>query len=180
MATVEFPVMGRDMEIYEDSSAPFFTSPSAETTTGIFAAVNGLVRVNGTNVGVVTGVTMQLNLNPTGDPVVGQNFVPEIFLGRANLTGQITAEFEDADLIGNFKDEDEISILLYLTTTSDADSPAVTILLPRIKFSDADAPAQGEAGQTITLPFQALKYVGSTVGVPQTTIQIVDTEVPNS
>lgn len=180
MATVEFPVMGRDMEIYEDSEAPFFTSPAAETTTGIFAAVNGLIRVNGVNVGVVTGVTMSLNLNPSSDAVVGQNFVPEIFLGRANLTGQITADFQDADLIQNFTDEDEISVLLYLTTTSDAASPACTIFLPRIKFSDADVPAQGEAAQTLTLPFQALKYVGNGAGIENTTIQICDTEVTGS
>jgi hypothetical protein len=177
LGTIEIPVMGRDEVPFSGASAPFFTTPTAETTTGIFAAVNGLIQVNGTTRGVVTGLNVQMDLSPSSDAVVGQNFVPEIFLGRANVTGQLTAMFEDVDLINNFVDEDEISILAYLTTSNDDAPAANTIFLPRVKFSDADPQTQGEGGQTITLPFQALKYGGSTAGVDQTTIQIVDTEI---
>lgn len=177
LSTIEFPIMGRDMDVLEDGAAPYFTSPAAETTTGILAAVNGLLRVNGETVGVVTGLNIQMDLSPSSDPVVGQDFVPEIFLGRANVTGQVTAMFEDGDLIGNFTEEDEISIMAYLTTTNAPDSPAMTVLLPRIKFSDADVATSGEGGQSITMPFQALKYTGTAAGIDQTTIQIVDTEV---
>jgi len=176
MSTIEFPVMGRNMQLLEDAAAPFFTSPVSETTTGIFAAVNGLVRVNGVNQGVVTGINIQMDLSPSSDPVVGQNFIPEVFLGRANVTGQMTAFFQDGDLVNAFTDEDEISVLLYLTTESDPATPAMTILLPRIKFSDADVATSGEGGQSVTLPFQALKGVGA-AGVDATTIQIVDTQI---
>jgi hypothetical protein len=176
LSTIEFPLMGRNMVVLEDSDAPYFTSPTAETTTGILAAVNGLLRVNGATVGVVTGLNIQMTLSPSSDPVVGQDVVPEIFLGRANVTGQITANLQDGALIGNFTDEDEVSVLAYLTTANADSTPAMTVLLPRIKFSDADVATSGEGGQTITMPFQALKYVGSDPGVDQTTIQIVDTE----
>jgi hypothetical protein len=176
MSTIEFPVMGRNMQVLEDAAAPYFTAPAAETTTGIFAAVNGLVRVNGVTQGVVTGVNIQMDLSPSSDAVVGQNFVPEIFLGRANCTGQLTAFFQDGDLIGAFTDEDEISILLYLTTESDPATPAMTVFLPRIKFSDADVATSGEGGQAVTLPFQALKGSGG-IGIDGTTIQIVDTQI---
>lgn len=176
MSTIEFPVMGRNMQVLETSAAPYFTSPAAETTTGIFAAVNGLVRVNGVNQGVITGVNIQMDLSPSSDPVVGQNFVPEVFLGRANVTGQVTAFFQDGALVKAFTDEDEISILLYLTTESDPDTPALTILLPRVKFSDADVATSGEGGQAITMPFQALKFTGAP-GIDATTIQIVDTQI---
>lgn len=177
MAMVDFNVMGRGMEVYEDSGAPFFTSPAAATTTGIFAAVNGLLRVNGSVEGVVTGLNIGMALNPTGPAVVGQNFPPEIFLGRANVTGQVTALLEDADLINNFVDEDEIDILAFLTTTNAEDSPAVSIYLPRVKFGGADVQTEGETEQIVTLPFTALKStaVESTTGKPETTIQIVDT-----
>ncbi|WP_296741440.1 phage tail tube protein [Mesorhizobium sp.] len=176
MSTIEFPVMGRNMQVLQDTAAPYFTSPAAETSTGIFAAVNGLVRVNGVTQGVVTGVNIQMDLSPSSDAVVGQNFVPEVFLGRANVTGQMTAFFQDGDLVGAFTDEDEVSVLLYLTTESDPDTPAMTIFLPRIKFSDADVATSGEGGQSITLPFQALKSAGAP-GIDGTTIQIVDTQI---
>jgi hypothetical protein len=87
MATIEIPVMGRYMELYSAGSAPFFTSPTAAGTTGIFAAVNGLLQVGGSTVGVVTGLDINMNLNPSSQAVVGQNFAPEIFLGPANVTG---------------------------------------------------------------------------------------------
>lgn len=176
MGTIEIPMMGRDMEVYSGTDAPFFVSPTAETSTGIVAAVNGLLRVGGSTVGVVTGMNVQLNLNASADGVVGQNFVPEIFLGRANVTGQLTAFFEDETLINDFINESEISVLAYLTTSNDAAAQAMSIYLPRVKLSDADLQMQGEAGQSITLPFQALKADGSTAGDEATTIFIADTE----
>lgn len=178
MATVEVPMMGRDMEIYSGASAPFYTSPTAATTTGIFAAVNGLLQVGGSTVGVVTGLDISMNLSPSSDAVVGQNFVPEIFLGRANITGTMTAFFQDSTLIADFKNETEVSILAYLTTTSAANSPAVSIYLPRLKFGDGNVSDAGEGGQQITMPWQALlgTGVGATNGSEGTSVRIVDTE----
>jgi hypothetical protein len=176
MGTIEVPVMGRDMEVYTGASAPFYTSPSAATTTGCIAAVNGLLRVGGSTVGVVTGLNIDMNLNPSSDAVVGQNFVPEIFLGRANVTGQMTAFLQDEVLLNDFKNETEISVLAYLTTSSAVASPAISIYLPRIKLGDADIATSGEGGQSIQLPFQALKADGTTAGDVATTIRIVDTE----
>jgi hypothetical protein len=176
MGTIEVPVMGRDMEIYSAGDAPFYTSPTDATTTGCIAAVNGLLRVGGSTVGVVTGLNVNFNLNPSSDAVVGQDFVPEIFLGRANVTGQMTAFLQDATFLDYFKDEEEISVLAYLTTSSAAASPAMTIYLPRVKLGDADIATSGEGGQGITMPFQALKADGTNAGDDATTIRIVDTE----
>jgi len=179
MSTVDFNFMGRDMETASGGSSPFFTSPTAATTSGIMAAVNGLLLVQSTAVGVVTGLNMQMNLNPTSDAVVGQSYVPEIFLGRANVTGQVTALFEDATMINYFKNETEVSILAYLTATSAVDSPAMTLFLPRVKFGGADVQMSGEGSQPITMPFQALLYNGTeaTTGIAATTFQMCDTLV---
>jgi len=177
MSTVEFGMLGRNMEIYEDGAAPFFTSPTAATTTGLLAAVNGLLRIGGDTVAVVTAANIQMDLSPSADPVVGSNLVPEIFLGRANVTGQMTAFFENPDLINDFINETEIEFLAYLTASNDAAAQAMTFYLPRIKLGGADLQTAGEGGQSITLPFQALKYEGAAAGVEQTTVQIFDTQV---
>jgi hypothetical protein len=176
MATMEVPFMGRDMVVGSGGSAPFYTAPASETTTGLIAAVNGLLIVGGSTVGVVTGLNIKLDLSPSADAVVGQNFVPEIFLGRANVTGQATAFFQDSTLVADFINESEVSILAYLTTTSAVNSPAMSVYLPRVKFSDADVATSGEGGQAVTLPFQALKGLGTSPGDEATTIRIVDTE----
>lgn len=175
MSTIDVTMSGRDMEQYSGASAPFFTSPTAATTTGIFAAVNGLLRVGGSNVGVVTGLDIQLNMNPTSDAVVGQNFVPEIYLGRANVSGQFTAFLQDSTFIDDFVNETEISLLAYLTTSTSATADAVTVYLPRIKLGGATVADSGEFGQVITCPFTALLSPGTTAGDVATTIRIADT-----
>lgn len=176
LSTVSFTGMGRDMEVYTGGSAPFFSSPTSETTTGLAAAVNGVLYVQGARVGVVTGLNIQAALNASSAPVVGQNFVPEVFLGRLNVSGQATVMLEDATFINYFKNETEVSLLAYLTSNNDDTSPAASIFLPRIKLGDADSPLQGEEGIIQTCPFQALKYATAGSGYEGTTIRIHDTQ----
>lgn len=176
LSTVDFTGMGRDMEVYTAGSAPFFTSPTSETSTGLAAAVNGVLYFQGTRVGVCTGLNIQAQLNASSDPVVGQNYVPEVFLGRLNVTGQATIMLEDATFINYFKNETEVSLLSFLTSNNDDTSPAASIFLPRIKLGDADSPLQGEAGVVQTVPFQALKYATAGSGIEATTIRLHDTE----
>jgi hypothetical protein len=175
LATIEIPFMGRNMETGSAGTSPFFTAPTAATTTGLEAAVNGLLRVGGLNLGVVTGATINFNLNPAGDPVVGQNFVPEIFLGRANVTGQLTAMLEDLTLVNYFVNETEVEVLLWLLASNVATSDAMSIYMPRVKFGGATIGMEGEGAQIVTMPFQALKLGTATVGKPATTIQFSDT-----
>jgi len=176
MSTIQIPVLGRNQVDFEDAACPFFVSPTASTTTDVFEAVNGLLVVDGTAVGVVTGITVTLNRSPSSDAVVGQNFAPEVFTGTGNVTGQITAMFESGTLVDNFVNEDEVSVLVYLKTTNAVGSPAVSIHLPRVKFGAANVAIQGQGAQTVTLPFQALRFVGSTAGFESTTMRMVDTE----
>ena len=178
LSTVEFGVMGRNMSARSGTLAPFLTGPTAATTTGLLASVNGFMRIGGVTVAVVTGINIQCDLSPSSDPVIGSNVVPEIFLGRANVTGQMTAFFENETLINSFINESEPEVLVYLTTTTAVGSPAMAIYLPRVKLGAADVATEGEGGQQITLPFQALKYetAVATDGVENTTIRIVDTE----
>lgn len=176
MSTCEFGFMGRDMQILTGASAPFFTAPTAALTTGLCASVNGALLVAGTSLGVVTGVDLTMDLSPTAADVLGQNFPGEIFLGRAAVSGTVTAYFDSATLINDFVNETEVSLQVLLNTTSAANTPAISIFLPRIKFGDAAVNLQGEGGQTISLPFTALLADGTVTGVKQSTIYICDTE----
>jgi hypothetical protein len=175
MSTIEIPVMGRNMSVLTAGDAPYFTSPTAAGTSGIAAAVNGVLRVGGTVVGVVTGVELNAEIAASMPAVVGQNFAPDILLGRFRLSGQVTALFESATLLNAFLNETEQNLLVRLDATSAANTDAISIYLPRLKFGGATIPAQGEGEQIVTLPFQALLYNGSTAGVPTTTIRIHDT-----
>lgn len=175
MNTIEIPVMGRDMQVLTGAAAPFFTAPTAATSTGLTAAVNGLLRASGAAVGVITGLEINAEVTASAPAVVGQNFVPDILLGRFRVSGQVTALFETASLLNAFLNETEVDLLARFDASSDAASDSMSIYLPRIKFGGASIPAQGEGEQVVTLPFQALLYAGTAVGIEQTTIRIHDT-----
>ena len=176
MVTCEFGFFGRFMETYSGGTAPFFTSPTAASTTGIVTSVNGRLLVAGSSVGVVTGVDLTMDLAPSAAEVMGQNFAAEIFLGRASASGTVTAYFDSGTLINDFVNETEVALQVLLTTTSAANSPFISVMLPRIKFGDAALNLQGEGGQTISLPFTALLSGTSVVGVKQSTVIIHDSE----
>lgn len=175
LATVRFGVMGRGMDVLSGSSAPYFTSPTAITSTGITAGVNGKVIYEGSAIGVLTGIDFTLQMNADAPAVVGQNFVPEIFLGRSVVTGTFTALLEDETFLSAFKAESEIALLVLLTTTTADDSPFIAITIPRAKLSAADVPIEGETGLTITCPFQALVNP-STTGEIASTLAIQDSQ----
>jgi hypothetical protein len=174
MGTVEFTVMGRSQ--YNPPTGPYFTDPNPETGTSVLAAVNGSLYFGSEKIGVATSADLTMTLTPTAAEVIGQNYSAEIFLGRANMTGTVTAFLDSQDLINDFINETELSMLFTLNATSAPDSPAMSIYLPRLKFGTAAVNLTGEGGQSVSLNVQALKYVGNAPGVPHTTVVIHDTE----
>jgi hypothetical protein len=177
MSTCDFDVMGRDMDVLIGGAAPFFTAPAAATTTGVCASVNGILVVDGASQGVITGVNLTMQLTPTAADVVGQNFPAEIFLGRADLTGTLTAYFQDATLVNDFLNETESTLILTVDDSSAFGADVISLTLPRIKLGGASINITGEGGQMLTAPFQALLYEGTAAGMPNTTIRINDTAV---
>jgi hypothetical protein len=177
ISTIAIPVMGRDMTTFSGSNAPYFTSPTAETTTGVLAAVNGLLRVGGSAIGVVTGLNIQLARSSSTRSVVGQKFSPEVFLGRNVVTGTINAMLESSTLIDYFRNETEVEVLALLTTSNADAADAISIHLPRVKVGGASVTVSGESEVALSLPLQGLKYNGSTAGVETTTIRWCDTSV---
>lgn len=175
MATIECPIVGRNMQVVSGASAPYFASPTAPNTQGITAAVNGVLRVAGSPVGVVTGIEINAEMAASMPAVVGQNITPDIVLGRFRVTGQVTALFEDATLLNAFLNETDVDILARLDATSALDTNAISLHLPRVKFGGGAVPATGEGEQIVTLPFQALLPTAPAAGVANSTIRIHDT-----
>lgn len=175
MGTVTFGVLGRGQVLETGAGSPYFTSPTAETSTGIVAAVNGKLLVDGAVSGIIAGITINYEMAASDAMRVGSNFTGEIFLGTSAVSGQLTAYIEDATFLTLFANETEFAILLELTTTSAVNTDAITVYLPRVKLSSAGVNLAGEGGQMIQADFQALRYVGTGPGIPTTTIRIVDT-----
>lgn len=175
MATTTINVLGREQTVTSGASSPFFTSPTAAGTDGITAAVNGKIVHAGLVVGVITGVEINFTMAAEATPVVGQNFVAEVFLGRTIVTGQLTALLQDSVFLDAFDAETEVEILLMMTTTSAVNAPFVTFYMPRCKLGGATVALTGEAGVVVTAPFTAL-LKPTTTGFDNTTCSMVDSQ----
>lgn len=183
MATVQFDVMGQD---FADTTAKrggvatstqYFTTPTAVTTTGVLAAVNGLLRVGGSTLATVTGLTVNMDTAYTGDPVVGSNTIPQMFPGKVNVSGQFTAYFDSVTLRDAFVNETEIDLLAAFTSDNSAAADFVTCVMPRIKLGSANKD-DGDGGLVQTFSFQALLNTGGGTGVKteRTTFSMQDSQ----
>ena len=173
MATIELPVMGLNATY---GTAEYFTTPAALSSGGIFAAVNGVLLVNGSVAAVVTGLTININGNysvPGG--VVGSNVDPDVFPGPIDVTGQVTVLFQDATFRDMFVNETEASLVCALTASNIAAPAFVCFVMSRAKFQGATKD-DGTAGLTLTMPFTALENTngGAALANLQTTISIQD------
>ena len=175
MNTIDTNFMGRNMQLLEDAASPFFTNPAAPTTTGVTAAVDGVLLLGGQRIGLLTSLDLTLDLNASAAAVRGQKFPAEIFLGRAGLSGNGSAYFEDVSIVKAFANELELELLTSVFADSSSAADGLGIYLPRIKLTSADLGIQGEGGQQVNFGFTALKYQGSKAGVENTTIRIHDT-----
>lgn len=174
IATIDWDFMGEDLTT---ATSQYFTSPTAATTTGSLAAVNGVVRVGSSTVATLTGLSLNIAANFTGEAVVGSNVKPVMSPGRVLVTGQATCYFEDAVFRDVFLNETETSILCAFTSDNTAAADFVSFALPRVKFGGATKD-DGEKGIVQTIPFQALLNSAGGTGVSseRTTLSVQDSQ----
>ena len=170
LTTVDLSFMGQDLK--QRGVSQFFTSPSAQNSNGIFAAVNGALIVNGAPVALVTGANFNINRNMTSEAVVGSNIKPEIYEGRIIVDGDFTTLYQDGTFAGYFDNETEISLVVALTANSLPNSEFMSFTIPRLKLS-TDTKDDGEKGIVSSNSFQALKGFGAN-GFEATTLMIQD------
>ena len=153
LATIGLSALGQDLKVR--GVTRYFTSPTAASSSGIVAAVNGLLRVGSQMLASVTGLSIEIASEFSGDPVVGSNVVPNQFAGRVRVSGQFTAYLEDAVLRDLFVDEVQTSLIVALTTDNTAAAEFVSIAMTRVKVNAADK-GDGEGGIVRTYQYTAL------------------------
>ncbi len=172
MATINTEFVGKDITT---AASQYFTSPTAISTTGVLAAVNGVVRLGGNTVANLTGLSINIDSTQTGEAVVGSNTVPALYSGKVSVTGQFTAYFDSVSLRDAFINETEIDLYGVFTADNTAAADFIAFGLPRIKVGSATK-NDGETGLVQTFSFQALynSAGGAGVATEQTTIFVQD------
>jgi hypothetical protein len=173
MATIDFPLVGLDVKT---GTSQVLTTPTAISTGGVTAGVNGLLLVAGTPVAIVTSIDFDINSNvAVADAVVGSVARPDVFQGNVVATGTFSAYFTDATFRDYFINENEVSIVVALTTDNSNTADFVVFTMSRVKLGGADV-SDGASGLTRTFPFTALKNIsgGSALANLATTIMVQD------
>lgn len=172
MATCNIEFSGKDVI---ESSSQYFTSPTAQTTTGNMAAVNGILRVGGVVVASVTGLSIDIASPQSGEAVVGSNTISSQAAGRVIVSGQMTIIFDSTTIRDAFYNETEISLYAVFTADNSPASDFVAFSIPRIKVGGAQ---KSDDDKTIiqTIPYQALLNIngGTLLATDLTTISIQD------
>lgn len=153
MITGTFTVVGQSQETLADLTGlgtPVYNPPS---TTSPLDSFTGTLEEGGSVIAVVTEMT--LTLQNTIEPrfVVGSKNTINPSVGRSNLTGQITAYFEDSTLVDKFIDETDSSLTF---TLPDGAGNQQKFRIPRIKYTGGQPDVSGEGPITLSMPFQAV------------------------
>jgi hypothetical protein len=171
LTTVDFSFVGKDLA--STGTTQYFTTPTAQNSNGLFAAVNGAMIVNGAPVALITSADFSVNRATENATAVGSNSVAEIFTGRITATGNLSVYFQDAVFRDYFDDETEVSLVMGLTTNGTDTSDFVTFTLPRVKLGSFEK-SDGELGLTASASFTALLNSDTAAGLPATTVAIQD------
>lgn len=174
LTTVDFTLTGKDMD-RADTTA-YFTSPTAQGTTGIFAGANGVVMLNGTPVAVITTADFAIDRATENAVALGSNSLTGIFTGRITASGNLSIYFIDGAARDMFNNETEVSLVFTLTESNLSNANVMSFVFPRCKFGGFDR-ADSEQGITASVPFTALENAITTAGFPATTVMIQDTSL---
>lgn len=171
LSTIDLSFMGKDLT--QTGSTQYFTSPTAASSTGIFAAVNGVVLVQGAPVALITSMDLTVEKGAEAAVAIGSNSAADILTGRVRASGSMTVYFTDSTYREYFNQETPVSIVVTLSTDSTANADFMSFTLPKVKlgsFTKSDA----ELGVTASCSFTALLNNSGTGA--QTTVMIQDSQ----
>jgi hypothetical protein len=149
IVTGTFTTIGKDQSV---GTTPLDAAPEAVSSFAPFDSFTGDLLIGGVESKVVTALDLTINNGITPAFVIGENKAVRLIDGRCNITGNLTAFFEDAAMIDRFINETETSVQFTLGDGVRTHQ----WLLPRVKFGSADVQVQGEGGVTISMSYQAL------------------------
>lgn len=151
MITGTFSVIGKDLVTATAEIAGATINPV--TTTSPLDSFTGALKEGNTVIAVITEIQLNLENGLEARFVVGSKTTIRPSVARSNVSGQVTAYFEDSKLVDKFINETESSIEFDLP---DAAGNNLKFKLPRIKYTGGSPDVGGEGPITLTMPFQAL------------------------
>ena len=176
MATVEFAVMGKDMKT---ASSKYFTAPAAATASSVMAGNKAFLMIDGAPAVLVSALDFEINGNLEASSVVGNlqsdgtRPAANIFLGKIEVSGTLTAYFESDALFTKFRDDTDITLAFWMKGDN---GKMLAYKMGRVRLGSATPNDSATGGLTQELSFTAL-YRESASGTAYDDSAIVIQEV---
>jgi len=133
------------------ADADGWTPPGAKRA---FDNFTGSILEDAAPIALITGLELSLENGISPARTLFQRSAADLFHGRSNLTGTVSAYFEDGALVDKFIDETPTSLQF---TLEDPDGNTMQFLIPRVVYTGGSPPAvDGEGGLILSMPFQAV------------------------
>jgi len=134
-------------------SQPAGSTLGVAGTDSMMTGLLGAVNEGGSPISIVTEANFTLENGLEIRPVIGSDTTLFPSVGRSNVSGQVTAYFENAALLDKFIAGGTSSLSFVCNDVADK---AFTFLFPKIKYTGGQPDVSGQGSVTIALPFQAL------------------------
>ena len=157
MATAKFSVIGQTVTAMQGTTWAAGGVIAAGTAQPCDAFTGSLTE-GGSPVAVVTAIEIKLTNGRKTEGVVGSRLTPAIFEGTCNVSGTVTALFENATLYNKFVNETDSAIVVNLT---DGSTGTMSFTIPKVKYSTGDFNIPKEGPITVKMDFQALYDSGT-------------------
>lgn len=152
MATIEFGIVGADMSPLATGSSPTFTSPTLTSTIGL-TMVDATIRWGGSDVTVLTGFDVSLDMSAQGQPVIGSRVTPDIFEGTAAVSGNISGVRDSLTNVTRATAETELELHVLMVEPESEPKDFVHIFIPRLKIQVPSKGIGQSGAQVETMPF---------------------------
>lgn len=150
MITGTFGIVGRGANFTDGPTATeSIPSPANPPLDGF----TGTLKEGGVPIGVVTSISISCDNSIQPANVLGSDEAAALVPGRINITGSMSAYFENLELLNKFLHETESELEIIL---GDGGPGSYILTLPRIKYTGGSNPVDGEGPIMLDMPFQAL------------------------
>ena len=164
MVTVEFGIIGRTME--QRAALPAGWTVGSRTVTSPMDGFSGGLSANGVKNNVITELSIDIDNGIEPRFVVGSKYSIRPGAKRRNVTGSLTAYFEDNTLRLAYLNE--LPQAIVMTLSDGASGNTYEITMPKVKLTEAPRPIDGEGDI-----MQNISYRGLLDSTTATSIKIV-------
>ena len=148
MVTGTFSIVGLGGE---RSGTPLSASPTAVADSNPFDSFTGVLKVDDTEIAVVTGIDLTLANGIEPQYAVFNRQACAVSWGRSTLTGTLSAFYTDGNLVGDFINDSRVKLEFTLTRGD----YGYTLLIPNVTLTGADDSAQSEGPIALNIPWSA-------------------------